>query len=756
MDARSFFVVVPFFNESAGMVPTLEALAGQSDQEFTLVLVDNASTDDSRGVAERWLAAHPSLRAVLIGESEKGTGAASDSGFRFAIAHGARWIARTDADCLPRRDWVANLKRAFRNEGLEMIAGKIKPRGDDIALTWRDRLVLPLVVFVAENFGKLHRRGRQFRYTYFMMAGNNMAITADLYERAGGFPRTSIERAHEDRALSESVRTLTSHAKVKSDVVVFNSIRRARAYGYVNTLLWYWDHRYRPEVVDVRLPQGHPPAPDGAARSRRWGTDLAAAFGHTLPVPPVRRRNGDTGTPPADTLQASPRTSPSTREERDALSGAEGPTPSPRAGRAEVGADPSPHAGRVGVGMTPSLHATARVLFHELRLYLASHPLPLLFGEAVRLLGPVVNVPLFGHVVNDPAVGRALLVDSRFTKSGPGSAGPVITQVMGPYALLNMDGPAHHELRTKLHDLFAPGYLDTMLAAVLPEPLAELRRRLDAGVPVDLVRFMATLTGRLTCHMLGMDPAAMSEAEVLRIHALSTRVIGVMRLTTRRLSPRRAAIARENFEQLVAHAAPAFSREDLPDAAIIARLRALGLSFDEAKGVLAVLFLVGMQTVTTAVPRIVALLLDSGQMPLLRSNPTLVGSAIDEGLRYTVPSPIMLRSATEPLTVAGHRFSARRRIALFTYNMLKDPRYIPHPRRFDISREHDPVVKNLWFGAGAHFCLGYALAQREIRAVLEALLSVDGDLCISARRPARGVMLPGYAQLIVTRTGRSR
>jgi hypothetical protein len=85
-----------------------------------------------------------------------------------------------------------------------------------------------------------------------MAAGNNLAITADLYERSGGFPRTSIEEVHEDRVLSEVVRTLTTRAAVRRDVTVFNSARRVRSYGYLNTLRWYRNHGYRPSVVDVR------------------------------------------------------------------------------------------------------------------------------------------------------------------------------------------------------------------------------------------------------------------------------------------------------------------------------------------------------------------------------------------------------------------------------------------------------------------------------------------------------------------------
>jgi glycosyltransferase involved in cell wall biosynthesis len=249
---ESFCVVVPFFNEARGMRATLDALASQSDTSFTLILVDNASTDDGAAIAARFAAAHAVPRTVLIREPQKGTGAASDTGFRHAIALGARWIARTDADCVPDREWVRNLKHALCRDGLEFVAGKIRPRLDEQPISLVQRGILAAMIWLAEHYGRLHRRGAQFKYPYFMAAGNNLAITAELYERSGGFPRSAIEEVHEDRVLSEVVRTLTTRAAVRRDVTVYNSARRVRSYGYLNTLRWYRNHGYHPRVVDVR------------------------------------------------------------------------------------------------------------------------------------------------------------------------------------------------------------------------------------------------------------------------------------------------------------------------------------------------------------------------------------------------------------------------------------------------------------------------------------------------------------------------
>lgn len=248
--ADEFHVVVPFFQEERYLPATLRALATQDDLAFTLVLVDNGSTDGSAAIAGEFAADAPFPVHVVL-EPCKGTGAAADTGFRHAIAAGARWIARTDADCLPAPDWVRRLKDALAGDGLAFVAGRIVPRTDE-HLSWTERLVLPALVAIAERYGRWTRRGPGFRYPYFMAAGNNLAIAADLYDRAGGFPRTRIEDAHEDRALSESVRRLTDRAAVRRDIVVQNSVRRVRAYGFVNVLRWYRNHGYRPTLVDIR------------------------------------------------------------------------------------------------------------------------------------------------------------------------------------------------------------------------------------------------------------------------------------------------------------------------------------------------------------------------------------------------------------------------------------------------------------------------------------------------------------------------
>ncbi|MFD5174388.1 glycosyltransferase [Nocardia sp. NPDC058379] len=246
------WVVIPAFDEARGIGATLNAIAAQRDTDFRVVVVDNDSSDGTAGIVRAFAAAHPVPVIEVISEAQKGTGAAADTGMRYAIAQGATRLARTDADCLPAPDWIERINAGF-DAGLRLISGQLIPRTDE-GVSWRDRTIIRVALEVASAFGKVRSGNRDPKYLgpYVMTPGCNMAITAELYTAAGGFPRTAIEDLHEDRALVNAVRTITTDYGLRRDVRVYGSNRRVRAWGIRKTLAWYADHRYRPDIVDIR------------------------------------------------------------------------------------------------------------------------------------------------------------------------------------------------------------------------------------------------------------------------------------------------------------------------------------------------------------------------------------------------------------------------------------------------------------------------------------------------------------------------
>jgi glycosyltransferase involved in cell wall biosynthesis len=242
-------VVVPALDEAAGITATLLALAGQTDVDFTLVVVDNGSTDDTAGVVRRFAAPFP---VHVVDEPEPGAGTAADTGFRWAIAHGATLLLRTDADCVPAADWVATARRLL-DGGAELVCGRSVPRRDERP-TVLERYAFPAAVRAAALYGRWRRTHRDpaFRTPYVLVHGHNLAITADLYLRCGGTPREHLGDGAEDVTLLNRARRHTDRIVRAEHLVVQSSLRRLRAWGPRRTLLWHWDRRYRPDQVHVR------------------------------------------------------------------------------------------------------------------------------------------------------------------------------------------------------------------------------------------------------------------------------------------------------------------------------------------------------------------------------------------------------------------------------------------------------------------------------------------------------------------------
>ncbi|MBB5626314.1 cytochrome P450 [Sphaerisporangium krabiense] len=376
-----------------------------------------------------------------------------------------------------------------------------------------------------------------------------------------------------------------------------------------------------------------------------------------------------------------------------------------------------------------------RAMAAERRLYLAAHPVAYPLVRLLARFGPVVRVPGLGVVVNDAATARAVLTDPRFRKDGPGSPGDLWTPVLGPSVLLNMEGEAHAALRRRLAPLFTPAHVTALVDDVLAGPLRDLSERLARGATVDLVDEMRLMAGAVICRLIGMREVPAREARSL--FADGERVASMISLRSRRLTDRQVAVARRVLDRVGAIAVDAYAKGDA--ATVMGRMRALGLSEAEARGAAGAFFLTGTETVATFVPRLVALLHDSGT-PV--EAPEDLDRVVEEAMRVTTPTPVMLRSVAAPARVGRVRVRPGDRVVIATHNCARA--YGP----FDPAAEHPAELRRLWFGAGPHFCVGHPLAMAEIRAVAGTVLAHRPR--VVGREVARGVLIPTYRHLWIT------
>lgn len=396
----------------------------------------------------------------------------------------------------------------------------------------------------------------------------------------------------------------------------------------------------------------------------------------------------------------------------------------------------------------PDAPGPALARAHERRVYLASHPALILAFDAFAWNGAVTSIPRLGHFVSDATIANEVFGDpARFSKLGAGGLEAFTTAVLGPNALFNMEGEAHRQLRGRLQGLFTTRVVGDLVAQIFDRPAREARDRLARGETLDLVRLTQVLTGSMVCVLAGIElPEGREEETAMTFFRLGIELASIGSITRRAPTEAQFDFAKERFATLTRHTRAAYDRGD--ESTVPGRMRSLGLDFEESRGVIGALFVAGMETTAAALPRIVAMLVDSGAYAELRRDPGLMKRAVDEGIRLTSPVPLSVRSVVADTTLGGKPLRRDERVVVLLYNLLKGDDFGRHPLDLDLHRELTKGLSTLSFGHGAHFCIGASLARREIESVLQMLLDA-GDLTIESRRYGRKVLFPAYDSLHV-------
>lgn len=120
-------VVIPAYNAAASLGETVASAQRQSLAEIEILIVDDASTDDTLALARRLAAADPRIR-VFAGEQNRGPSGARNLGF--AAARG-EWIALLDADDAFETERLADLVTAARGSGADLLADNLLLEDED-------------------------------------------------------------------------------------------------------------------------------------------------------------------------------------------------------------------------------------------------------------------------------------------------------------------------------------------------------------------------------------------------------------------------------------------------------------------------------------------------------------------------------------------------------------------------------------------------------------------------------------------------
>jgi len=115
----------------------------------------------------------------------------------------------------------------------------------------------------------------------------------------------------------------------------------------------------------------------------------------------------------------------------------------------------------------------------------------------------------------------------------------------------------------------------------------------------------------------------------------------------------------------------------------------------------------------------------------LLEDPSLIPSAVDEIIRWVHPVIYMRRTVTEDTMIGEQAVKKGDKLALWYMSGNRDEDKWQDPFEFNVSRQGP---RHLSFGYGQHLCIGWRLAEIQLRVLLEELLirfpniAVKGDV----------------------------
>src|SRR5690606_27568190 len=145
------------------------------------------------------------------------------------------------------------------------------------------------------------------------------------------------------------------------------------------------------------------------------------------------------------------------------------------------------------------------------------------------------------------------------------------------------------------------------------------------------------------------------------------------------------------------------------------------LSEHELFAMVVLLITAGHETTVNLIGNaILALLQDPQQLQQLRDDPSLIGNAVEEFLRFASPvERATPRFVAEDTTLGGKRLLRGDTIIPVLLSANRDGDIFANADGLDIHRQNN---KHMGFGFGVHYCVGAPLARMEGAIAINTLL----------------------------------
>jgi cytochrome P450 len=297
------------------------------------------------------------------------------------------------------------------------------------------------------------------------------------------------------------------------------------------------------------------------------------------------------------------------------------------------------------------------------------------------------------------------------------------------------DPPDH----TRIRKLFAPAFTPKALAALEPRVVRFVDGLLDRAAArggMDVVDdFAAALPVQLIGDMLGVP-----QEERGPLRGWSLAILGALEPEPgpERLETGNRAVEefKEYLRRLIAdrRRRPSTDPGEILSALLAAEDAGDRLTELELLHQCIFLLNAGHETTTNLIANaVVSLLEHPAELVRLRAEPGMIGSAVEEFLRFQSPNQLGNRAAARAAVVGGVAMGEGTLVTLGIGAANRDPAQFPEPDRLDLTRAPN---RHLAFITGVHACAGMWLARMEGRVAIGRLVARFPDLR-AVGRPVR-------------------
>jgi len=283
--------------------------------------------------------------------------------------------------------------------------------------------------------------------------------------------------------------------------------------------------------------------------------------------------------------------------------------------------------------------------------------------------------------------------------------------------MLSMDPPQHDRFKLLVSRGFTPKN-----APLLRPRIQELAREIvDTALAKGSCDFVSEIAGRLPSGLIA-ELMGMPRQDGERLYDLTE----IMHTNDDAVAPphvKAAAIGEMlGYAQSVADRKRSEPGDDLATLLVNAEVDGDRLTDGEFQWFFLLLVNAGGDTTRNLLAAGLQLLFDHPeQRERLMSDPDgLLGTAIEEMLRFASPVSHFKRTVMHDTEIRGQKLRAGERVVVFYGSANRDEEIFDRPDEFDIARDPNPHVA---FGAGGpHLCLGMHVARVELAVMFRELL----------------------------------